>query len=58
LRARHVGVADRGAMRVIGRAAGKAFFDFEMDKALPGKPRGNFLGFRDDLGADWRGYYW
>ena len=39
-------------MRVIGRAADKAFLDFEMDDALARQPSGDFLDFGHDFGAD------
>ena len=39
-------------MRVVGRAADKAFLDFEMDNALARQPSHDFLDFGHDLGAD------
>ncbi len=52
LRARHVGIADRGLVNVIGGAADKAFFDFEMDNSFAREPSGDFLDLGHDLGAD------
>ncbi len=50
--ARHVGLADRDAMRVIGRAADKAGLDLEMGNALLGEEMGDLLDLGHHLGAD------
>ena len=51
LRARHIGVPDRGLVNVISGAADKPPFDFEMNDAFARQPSGDFLDFGHDLGA-------
>ena len=48
----HVGVADRLAMRIIGAAADKAFFELERGNALLREPGGDLFDFRHDFDAD------
>ena len=52
LRQRHVRFADRVAMRVIGRAADQAFFEFERGEARFGNNACDLFDFRRHFGTD------